>query len=235
MQYLGGKARIAKPLAEYINSRLKPNQPYWEPFVGSGWVISKIDKNRKRYGSDIHEELIAMWKALQMGWLPPEHITEEEYYNIKNNINNLPLRAFAGFGCSYGGKYWGGYARDPKSDRSYAKNSYNSLLKRLPDVLDVHFFCNHYKKSNPKIKTFIYCDPPYEGTTGFRNKFDNEEFWDWVRSKTVYGHTVLVSEYKAPSDFTCVWKIQTRTDMSDKNNQKIERIERLFEYIKGEN
>jgi len=35
--------------------------------------------------------------------------------------------------------------------------------------------------------------------------FDSGKFWDWVRVKVSQGHDVFISEYKAPSDFVCVW------------------------------
>lgn len=230
MMYLGGKARIANKLTEYINNRLKPNQTYWEPFVGAGWVISKIDDQRIRMGSDIHKELIAMWKALQEGRKPPKKITEEEYYDIKNGNYSLALKGFTGFACSWGGKWWGGYACNG-SDRNYALNGYNSLTKKIPLIQSVDFFCADYKSVNPLYNTFIYCDPPYYGTTEYKNKFDSIEFWEWVRNMTKKGHIVLASEYQAPPDFTCVWSIETKTDIRNKNKEKIPRIEKLFEYI----
>lgn len=52
---------------------------------------------------------------------------------------------------------------------------------------------------------------------------------------TLQGHTVLVSEYKAPPDFTCLWQQQTRTDLGSATGAKIPRVEKLFEYIKGDN
>ena len=44
-------------------------------------MIDKIKCNI-RIGNDIHKELIAMWRALQDGWMPPETITEAEYINV---------------------------------------------------------------------------------------------------------------------------------------------------------
>lgn len=231
MHYLGGKARIAKPLSEYLNSRLVGDQPYWEPFCGACWVIQNIDVNRKRYASDIHEYLIALWKGLQSGWIPPDYISNEEYNYLKNCVTDKVLHGFAGFACSFGGKWWGGYARDPKSDRNYTKNAKNSLLKKIEFLRDVNFFCCEFKKPKP-AGFLIDCDPPYAGTTEYNNKFDSHDFWEWVKKMST-NNTVLVSEYKAPPDFEIVWSHKTRTDLGNKDNQKIERTEKLFEY-KGE-
>lgn len=47
----------------------------------------------------------------------------------------------------------------------------------------------------------VYCDPPYEGTTGYGNKFDHAAFWEWARSREF---PVFVSERSAPEDFAAV-------------------------------
>lgn len=109
MQYFGGKQRIAKSLASYLNSILEPNQPFVDLFCGSCNVISKIDSNRRRIANDKHKYLIAMWKELQRGWIPPDTFSKEEYYEVKETPDAKPyLTGFVGFGCSFSGKWWGG-------------------------------------------------------------------------------------------------------------------------------
>ena len=46
MIYLGGKSRIAKPLAAYLESRRQPDQAYLEPFLGGATVLMEISGNR---------------------------------------------------------------------------------------------------------------------------------------------------------------------------------------------
>ena len=54
-------------------------------------MIDKIDCSL-RIGNDIHPQLIAMFLALQNGWNPPEHITEEEYQkDVYKRQNLIPL------------------------------------------------------------------------------------------------------------------------------------------------
>ena len=81
MRYLGGKYRLRKQIAEVIKEHrglpLRGKvRPYWEPFVGSTWITTQIDKE-PIYASDINKYLIVMWKALQDGWEPPKNITED--------------------------------------------------------------------------------------------------------------------------------------------------------------
>ena len=79
MQYFGGKQRISKPLAAFLNSQLKPEQAFYDVFCGSCNVVSKIDPNRDRIANDLHKELIAMWRYVQQGGKLPDEISEEQY------------------------------------------------------------------------------------------------------------------------------------------------------------
>ena len=78
MQYMGGKARIAKGVAEFLNGRLKDGQPYYEPFCGACNITQYISSNRLRFASDSNRYLIAFWQAVQAGWEPPEEVSKED-------------------------------------------------------------------------------------------------------------------------------------------------------------
>jgi DNA adenine methylase len=53
-----------------------------EPFVGGANVIDKVQG--KRIGGDKNEYVIALFKALQNGWIPPKNVSEEECEKFKN-------------------------------------------------------------------------------------------------------------------------------------------------------
>ena len=215
MRYLGGKFRIQKEIAEVINELKNKNQTYFEPFVGSCWIIQNIQG--KRIASDGCVPLIAMYRKLQKGWIPPEEVSKEEYYFWKKSKRIFnPMKAFVGFGCSFKGKYYGGYARSNKK-RNYCLNARNSLLKKLPLIKDVNFIFGNYQEHQPK-DLFIYCDPPYKNTTNynyFKQNFNHKLFWNTIRIWSKQNQ-VIVSEYQAPKDFHCIKEI--------KNNQRIEKL-----------
>ena len=75
MKYLGSKRRISKHILPIILKDRKENQVYVEPFVGGCNMIDKVDGIR--IGNDINKYLIMFWKAIQNGFIPPEHITKE--------------------------------------------------------------------------------------------------------------------------------------------------------------
>jgi DNA adenine methylase len=233
MQYLGGKKRIASQIVSFLNPYLAESSYYYEPFVGSCAVIENIVHPR-RYASDKNEYLIDLFKALQNGWIPPTIITEDEYQHVKSNKDeNKPLTAFVGIGCSFSGKWFGGYSRDRKTTRNYALNAHNTLLKQLPKIQDVVFGYKDYKDCKP-VNALVYCDPPYANTTSYDlfDGFDHVEFWEVMR-KWSKNNTVFISEYNAPDDFECVLEIETRTDLKNKESKMIPRIERIFR-MKGE-
>jgi DNA adenine methylase len=208
MHYLGGKARTAARISEVLSRLRKPGQIFVEPFCGACWITQRMDD--PRYASDVHPDLIMLWQALQRGWVPPEVVSEEEYARIRTEPPSA-LRGFIGFGCSFSGKFFGGYARDPKSDRNYTSNARNSLLKKIRYLRNVHFRCADYRTI--KLRgCFVYCDPPYAGATGYTHQFDNETFWSIVRQWSRM-NTVVVSEYKAPVDAVLIAEFPTRTDM----------------------
>lgn len=225
MRYFGGKARISNKIAKELYRHRASGQLYIEPFMGAGWVMHKMGGSR--LGCDKHPYLIAMWKALQDGWIPPKSITEEEYYSIRENQDEIPhLAGFIGFGCSHSGKWWGGYAKDGNG-RNYCLNAHNSIMKKLRTMKGVEFQCCDYHELEPS-GALVYCDPPYQDTTGYgTGPFDHDEFWNVVR-KWSQSNTVIVSEYIAPEDFECILEIRTKTDMRNASGDKESRIERLF-------
>jgi len=103
IRYFGGKTRTCKQIAKILNEHRKENQIFLSPFVGGAWVESLLSSPKECY--DKHPYLIAMYKELQNGWIPPMALTKEEYDYIKNNPNEkLYLTGFVGFGCSFAGK-----------------------------------------------------------------------------------------------------------------------------------
>jgi DNA adenine methylase len=225
MQYFGGKARLAKDITNYLKAIRKEGQTYIEPFVGGGWIMEKMDG--ERYGYDKHPYLIAMYQALQNGWIPPTEITEEQWRHIKDNKDDEPyLTGFVGFGCSYAGRFFEGYARG--RDRNYCLSAHNSILRKMNNMKDVKFDCLDYRDVSPK-DALIYCDPPYRGVKWFSglDRFNSDDFWNTMREWSK-DNTVVISEYQAPDDFVEVWRKNTRTDIRNGNNIREERIEKLF-------
>lgn len=250
MQYQGGKSRISKQIAEVIKNEVLRWQEqnsqinsccYRERererdcdtlvslFCGSCSIESKVNIPNK-ICNDKHPYLIAMWQGLQNGWIPPDVITEDEYKYIREHKDENPaLTGFVGFGCSFGGKWFGGLARNKKGD-NYCARANRSLLKDFEGLKNAKFTCLDYRDVEIPKGSIVLCDPPYENVTGYSlGKFDSKEFWDYMRviSKD---NKVFICEQNAPDDFEVIWEQElTRIlDVNKKNNFKV--TEKLFRW-----
>ena len=130
LQYFGGKTKVSNQIVNYLESVRKENQVYIEPFVGGGIICSKMSGERKAY--DYNEYLIEMYRSVQDGYDLPSFVSEEEYKYIREHKDeNKVLTGFVGFGCSFAGKWFGGYARDKRKKCSFAQTSKLGLLKKI--------------------------------------------------------------------------------------------------------
>ncbi len=230
MKYMGSKARLAKHILPIILKNKKLDQWYVEPFVGGANLIDKVEGNR--IGSDNNEYVISLFHGLQKGFIPPNRISEIEYEAAKNNRTVTPLTAFIGFCCSYSGKWFGGYARgwsEMNGPRNYCLEAKKNLLKQLPDIKEIHFKCESYEHLHIPPNSLIYCDPPYEGTTKYKDSIDYNIFWEWCRNKHKEGHDIFISSYIAPSDFICLWQKEIVSSLTRDTGGKTG-IECLFTY-----
>ena len=174
-----------------------------------------------------------MWRDIQNGWQPPKEMSKDEYEDIKDNKDkhSKSLVAIAGFCATYNAKWFGGYAGIVKTKigtyRNYYDEAVRNIYKQISKVEDIVFSCGDYTQYSGVKNTVIYCDIPYEGTTKYDSDkyFNYDCFWDWVR-KMSKKNIVLVSEYKAPDDFICIYEKALTTTL-DKNSRKKD-TEKLF-------
>lgn len=227
--YFGGKAKISKVLCEFLNDELKINQPFVDLFCGSCNVISKINPDRIRIANDLHYELISMWIYLQNGGVLPDNISESEYADIKYNGEPW-LKSFVGFGCSFAGKYFGGYARDDIG-RNYCRNAKNSTMRKVSLLNNVDFKNQHYSLCEIPDNSLVYCDIPYKNSTSYSvGCFNHEDFYKYAVELNNAGHDVYVSEYKhnVPVSWSIVWEHRSKKDIRNKNNELEQTIEVLM-------
>ena len=227
MIYMGSKNRIAKDLIPIITKDLQPNQWYIEPFVGGANMIDKVNHQLK-LGADSNRYLIALLQYVQDGGKLPEYITKETYLEVKNNKDNYNdwYVGYIGFICSFRGMFFKGYSginreRSGK-ERNYQKERTNNILKQ--NLKDITFECCSYDELIIPDNSIIYCDPPYQNTTKYKDDFDSDKFWDWCRLKAKEGHKVFVSEYNAPDDFTCIWQKEINSNLGGTSKKATEKL-----------
>lgn len=228
MLYMGSKRRLAKHIVPIIKSLRKDGQTYVEPFVGGGNLIEKIEGNR--IGSDINQDCIQALCDIRdnVEQLPRTNaeFTEEDYKKLRVT-HDYRFRSYAGFAFSWGGKWLGGWARNSEN-LDYVASAFHSAMKQSPLLQGVTLLCCSYDELVVPDESFIYCDPPYKGTTAYSHYFDNSKFFDWCVCMHDKGHTVLVSEYFAPDTrFRCVWEGSIVNELVKDGDKRVAR-ERLF-------
>jgi len=229
MQYLGGKSRIAKQISEIINKNLKEDSRFVSLFCGACSIESKISSNNKLL-NDSHYYLIELFSAIQKGWEIPSVVTKEMYDYTKQNMNeNPPLTGFIGFACGFGGKWFGGYAKN-NSGTNYALQSKNSLLKKINGLMSAIFINDDYKNIQLQNNDVVYCDPPYFNTTNYSNSniFNHVDFWEYMRKISSITEIVFISEINAPKDFVSIWEKPLKRNLDKNKNNLFDSMEKLF-------
>ena len=225
MKYLGGKHLIGNYIATFMHNLVNPYMVngYLEPFCGSLGVFKQMIKYKyKKYiASDLQPDIIQMWKELQNNKLQlPGTFNETKWKELKVARSPNALKAVAGFGMSFGGKFFSAYIQNHASNSG--RNFYNEFknsLKKIKELIqkpNIKFYNKSYKDWNP-VNMLIYCDPPYKNTAGYETgEFNHDEFWDVMRewSKKNY---VFVSEEHAPKDFKIVWNKKKTENIKFKN------------------
>ncbi len=232
MKYMGSKNRIAKHILPIMLADAEKHgiKTWAEPFVGGANMIDKVPESYKRIGIDLNEHTIAAMLAIRdFVQQLPDSVSEEEYKALKGKPAD-PISSWIRFMLSFGGKLDNGYARETGSDETtFCGYGKRNALKQSPKIQSVEFICASYKDYKP-VNSLVYCDPPYQGTTGYKTgAFNHEEFFEWCREVARNGNLVYVSEYNAPNDFECVWQGEIKTNFASQRKEATHKaVEKLF-------
>ena len=210
MRYLGGKGRLGNQIAVTILSSTSRRDYYLEPFVGGANAFIHLAPHFAHpCAGDIHEDLILMWQAVARGWVPPSTVTEDDYNRLRH-AEPSALRAFCGFPISFGGKWFGGYARSQKGSNdghNYAESAARTVLAVKPALSRAIIRHASFDQWSPGEGWCVYCDPPYANTTEYASSaksFDSAHFWYVMDYWVERGAHVFVSEYTAPAHWRTV-------------------------------
>jgi len=234
MLYMGSKFRLGKHIAPIVESYRKNGQPYVEPFLGGGNMMSHMTGSR--YGYDIARYPIATLIAFRDGWIPPKTATKEQWLHVRANKDDYPdhLVGYYGHALSYCGIWFQSYIKQeynlvtngrPRTVRLHL-SAYNAAIKQAVKLRGVHIACCSYLDIKFTQPSLIYCDPPYKNTSKYINTIDHDEFFQWCRDMSSEGHTVLVSEYHAPVDFSVVFEKKVSCTVNP--TKTVKPVERLW-------
>lgn len=250
MRYQGSKARIAAELYDAISADLSQHRPLdgsfgyrWvEPFVGAGGMLTeaiKRDDFTTYLALDNNYWLVDLLRFLPrcLDWLPDE-VDEDMYQTAKQQAQSMhpeysglyhpSVVGFIGVACSWGGKWFGGYARG--EGRNWAAEGKRALAKKAEYLQRATFHCDDYCTSgwDQGTNAVAYLDPPYKGTLGYGEPFDHSQFWQKAQRFAERGGQVYVSETgDAPDGWVELWRkpVTNRQKLNiDPNDQRIERL-----------
>lgn len=232
LAYYGGKAFYADDIADVLERVCAGRKPkkYVEPFCGWCAVLERVAARgglgaKALVGSDFNKSVVRFWQGLsRRTWRPPtKPVSKEQWERLKRGPPSA-LKAFAGVCYSFNGRYFNSYRAPQNPDLSKLQDRADALKK-------VEFF--HRSYDDPAYLAekgcLFYLDPPYVSRafdyrhdpthlprTGDKRKmvvssvnglgktpFDHRRFWDVARRLAKH-NIVVVSEYHAPRDWTCV-------------------------------
>jgi DNA adenine methylase len=240
MRYQGSKTRIIKPIKEIIETYCPKGYTFVDMFMGGANVVANIDIDQK-IGNDINPLMVELWNQTKKGnFNAPQTLTREEYNDMKhdaleNGCVKYPkaLLGYVSCACSFGGGHWNGYAGyNPKKNEDHIKEAFNGFNKQVKGFLHLSktkFTNRTYEALRTPLTSFIYCDPPYRNTKGYRVDFDYEKFDNFVRREVKKGKIFLISEYEMPNDFVCIWSKDIQNSMKPGASDK--KCEKLFVHI----
>lgn len=231
MKYMGSKNRIAKHILPImLKEAEKHNITQWvEPFVGGANMIDKVPSTFTRIGADLNGHVIqALIDIKDRVEELPEFFSFEERKFWKEQPPTR-LKSWACIVTSFGADLKGGYAREKGSDEStFCGYGKRNAKKQSPMLKGVRLINCSYSDLGFDKPSLIYCDPPYQGTSGYKTgSFNHEAFFEWCVQKKQEGHIVFVSEYNAP--FECVWQGEIKTNFASSRKEATHvAVEKLF-------
>jgi DNA adenine methylase len=211
LKRLGNKTKLAKEIQKYF----PPHSIYIEPFFGAGGMFFNKPKAKHNILNDLDSDVFNLFRVVmdrkeelkESFYLMPIHSDLLEYWKVHKEEEPIKkaLRFLLMSNYTYLGK--GGNLNSAiKNEKKY----FNENLKLSFSLLESSkFYNNDFRiflknlsfrtNSSEKQKTFIYCDPPYLGTSNnYQNGFTKEDFNDLISTLKNTGCKFAVSEFYSP-------------------------------------
>ena len=181
---VGGKSKLRNTIIEMIPK----HTCYVELFFGAGWVYFGKEESKVEVINDIDSELVNLFKTIKYHSPEIERLLKyefsgrdifEEYKNcsieylteIHRAIRFLYLitQSFAGKGKVYG------YAITKKPSQHIFKEVLGEIRERLKNTYVENLSFEKIIDKYDREHSFFFCDPPYFETSGYDNKFGEDE------------------------------------------------------------
>lgn len=251
MQYMGGKFRQRRAIADALRPYIDGNTTYVEPFLGGGWSFAHVIETchpGHAIGADVNGSLVALWEkviAEGVDWLPTSLDEVEANYHKYKDMDRQgitdPIIAWYGTELSFGGKWFGGVARteSAKTHGVYRTDSTEKKAAAMRTCPDLTLLECSYERLEIPDGAVVYCDPPYSGgksrIKAHRfHSFDVESYYEWVRELS-QRCVCVCSTFDPPDDFVTVydWGDTRVTHLNGRDRAERPTSERLIRYEGG--
>lgn len=239
--YAGSKASQCEFVTQCLNLAAWDGMPYYEPFLGSGSMMYRIQNKASYAGSDKEPLMICLLQSVQRGDLQLQlgHLSQDKWRHLRNLYMNgkhcVDIETASAYAIySYNGFPFVSYQYIDRAGRNHVEGRVKSYMEKLHAssvFRTADFTCKDYVDTSFHGNTLIYCDPPYENTFGYPccPDFDSAAFWKWARDRVLDGHMVFISEgsrANVPFDFISIkkWRKGSRIEMLFTHKSLIMRV-----------
>jgi DNA adenine methylase len=207
LRRLGNKKKIAKKIQAYF----PPHKIYIEPFFGAGGMFFNKPKAKYNIVNDLDSDVFNLFQVVmnqkeeleKAFYMMPIHSDLLNYW--KENEETEPIKKALRFLFLSNFTFMG----KPNNIKFGTENPKNSFYKNIENTFeflkDVQFLNFNFKDVFKKVQikepndVFIYCDPPYLGTSNnYSHSFKEEDSFDLFEANEKTGCKWAMSEFDHP-------------------------------------
>lgn len=209
LRRLGNKSAIADKIIPYFPA----HKIYIEPFFGAGGMFFNKPKAECNIMNDLDSDVSNLFlclindkdKLFDYFKIMPKHKDLLEYWNKKKEIDPIKKALRFLFLSNYTFLGTGSMLR--LSSRDDVECLENDLRYLNDKLFKVQFSNNDFRKfftsisieNQDKIRTFIYCDPPYQNTNdNYSQSFTEQDSIDLFNTLQETGCKFAMSEFDNP-------------------------------------
>lgn len=210
---------IVPQLGPIIQAIAANKKKYVEPFGGGLNMYTSI-RHPDKQAYDINPHLVALINGVAAGRSLPDLYDAELYHAARVDradpvaFDDFTIGAF-GFLATYAGRWFAGFSVR-LGGRDYVRERVSNLDRQLAGVpRPLNFEVSAYQDIPVTSDTCYYLDPPYAGTTGYRDAFEFGPFLAWARDlASDPSNVVLLSGYEVPEGASVLAAIPKRVALS---------------------
>ena len=210
LQRQGNKKALFKKIEKYIPE----HEIYIEPFFGAGGIFFLKERAKYNFLNDLDNEVFNLFQVIKnkpvqfknLLQMVPKHKQQFEYW--KKNPERIDTWQAVRFiylsnfsFMSSGNTLRMGTSNTKFLTLSRIKATFDALMDTTFDNSPYEKFFKNIaiKQKQGKNKIFIYCDPPYVGTSQVYNapKWTLKDFETLIKFLIEYGEKFMISEFNS--------------------------------------